>query len=124
AALVAEEQPVLAGRTGRLAVEQEGTERRNAGAGADHDDWRLRILRQAEAVRLLHIDLELLALADALAKEGRGDTDALALADDVTHGIHRQRQLSGGRVVRRGDRIEPRMERLQRLDEGFGMRPR
>ena len=59
AALMAEEQPVLAGRAGRLAVEQEGAERRDAGARADHDDRRLRILRQREAMRLLHIDLHL-----------------------------------------------------------------
>src|SRR6266403_286842 len=70
AALMTEEQPVLAGRAGRLAVEQEGAERRDAGTGPDHDDRRLRVLRQAEAVRLLHIDLELLSLVDALAEEG------------------------------------------------------
>ena len=58
----------------------------------------LRILRQTETVRLLHIDLELVALVDALAEEGRGDAEPLALADDVAHGIDRQRQLSGRRT--------------------------
>src|SRR5262249_44955016 len=69
AALMPEEQPVLAGCTRRLAVEQEGSKRRDARAGPDHDDRRPGILRQAEAVRLLHIDLELLAFTDSFAKE-------------------------------------------------------
>src|SRR6185436_4580840 len=107
-----EEQPVLAGRAGRLAIEQEGAERRDAGAGTDHDDRRLRILRQTETVRLLHVDLELLAFSDALAEEGRGNTDPLALADDVAHRIDRQRQFSRRRIVRGRDRVEPRLERL------------
>ncbi len=36
--LVAEEEPVLAGGAGDLALLEEGAEGRDAGAGADHDD--------------------------------------------------------------------------------------
>ena len=68
---MAEEQPVLAGRAGGAAVEQEGAERRHAGAGPDHDDRRLGILRQRKTMRLLHIDLQLIAGIDPLGKEGR-----------------------------------------------------
>src|SRR5262249_34935363 len=53
--LVTEEQPGLARRPlGRPLVE-EGAEWRDAGAWADHDDRRLRILGQGEVVGLLHV---------------------------------------------------------------------
>ena len=71
---------------------------------------------------LLHIDLHLVAGIDAFGEEGRGEAQALALVDDVAHAIDRQRQFSRRRIVRRRDRIEPRLQRLQRLDKGFGMR--
>ena len=71
---------------------------------------------------LLHIDLQLIAGIDALGEEGRGEAQALALVDHVAHAIDRQRQFSGRRIVRRRDRIEPRLQRLQRLDKGLGMR--
>ena len=58
AALVAEEQPVAAGRLRRHALVQEGAERRHAGAGPDHDDRHGGIGGQAEMLRLLDIDLD------------------------------------------------------------------
>src|ERR1700739_513745 len=106
AALMAEEQPVLAWRAGRLAVEQERTERRDAGARPDHDDWHLRILRQREAMGLLHIDLDRIAGLEAFGEECRSQSKALALADHITHAINRQRQLSRRGIVRRRDRIK------------------
>jgi len=72
AALMAEEQPVLAERTGRAAIEQKGAERRDAGAGPDHDDRRLSDPAAARSRGLLHIDLNLVAGLDAFGKEGRG----------------------------------------------------
>ncbi len=66
---MAEEQPVLAGRAGGAAIEQEGAERRHTGAGSDHDDRGPGILRQREAMGLLHIDLQFIAGIDPL---GRG----------------------------------------------------
>src|SRR5689334_23267379 len=40
--LLAEEKPALAARTGRLALLQEGAEWRDAGAGPNHDQSRIR----------------------------------------------------------------------------------
>src|SRR5262249_60502621 len=82
-ALVAEKEPVAPGRPGGHALVQEGAERRDAGAGTDHDDRRRGIGRQAEGVRLLHIDLELVARPDALGAEGRGDAEPAAPLDVV-----------------------------------------
>src|SRR6266849_8866054 len=59
--LVAEEQPVAAGRLGGHALVQKGAERGDAGAGTDHDDGHGGISRQAEIMRLLDIDLDVVA---------------------------------------------------------------
>ena len=69
---MAEEQPVLAGRAGGATIEQEGAERRHAGAGPDHDDRGLWILRQREAMGLLHIDLQFIAGIDPLGQKRGG----------------------------------------------------
>src|SRR6185312_13644524 len=97
---MAEEKPVLSGCAGRLAVEQESAKRRHTRTWSNHDDRSLSVLWQCEAVRFLHIDLHLLAGIDTLGKEGRGKPEPLAFADDVTHAIDRQRQLSGRCIVR------------------------
>ena len=117
---MAEEQPVAARRLGRHALVQEGAERRDAGAGADHDDRHRGIGRQAEGVRLLHIDFELCAGLDA-ARRGtsRRRRGACALADLVAHGIDGERDAAGIDLRRGRDRIEPRLQRIERLDEGF-----
>ena len=54
-ALMTEEQPVAAFCFGRHTLVQEGAERRDAGAGTDHDDRRRGIGRQAEGMRLLNV---------------------------------------------------------------------
>src|SRR5579862_3533035 len=100
---MAKEQPVASGRTGRPAIEQEGTERRDAGTRPDHDDRRLLVLWKAEAVSLLYIDLQLISRLDAFGEEGRGKAEPLALADHVAHAVDRQRQFARRRVVRRRD---------------------
>src|SRR3569623_2149745 len=99
AALMAEKQPVAPRRPSRPPVVQEGAEWCHTGAGADHDDGRLWILRQPEPMRLLNVDLERVARIDALCKKRGGNANALALADHVTNGIDRQRQTAGRRVV-------------------------
>src|ERR1700723_273757 len=106
---MAEEQPVAPGGAGGLAFEQESAEWRDAGAGADHDDRYLRILRKTKTVRLLHIDFHLIAGLDSLGEEGRGKPQPPALANDVTHAVDGQRQVAGRRGVRGGDRIKPRL---------------
>ena len=123
AALVAEEQPGAAARAERLALLQEGAERRDAGARADHHDRRLRIVRQAEPVRLLHIGLHDFAGRDALAKEGRGDAEPVARADAIAHRVDGQRHAARGGFRRRRNRVEPRRQRIERLEHGLGIGP-
>src|SRR5438105_2415774 len=53
-ALLAEEEPVASLRADRAALVQERAERRDARAGADHDDRRLAVFRQTKTVRDLH----------------------------------------------------------------------
>ena len=49
-ALFAEEEPVVAGLAGGLALFEEGAEGGDAGAGADHDDGHGGVFGQAEVV--------------------------------------------------------------------------
>ena len=96
AALMAEEQPGAAARAERLPLLQEGAERRDAGARADHDDRRLGIVRQAETVRLLNIGFHRVARRDALAEKGRGDAEPVARADAVAHRSRRSARRGQG----------------------------
>ena len=117
---MAEEQPVAALRLGRHALVQEGAERRDAGAGADHDDRRLRIGGQAEGVRLLHVDLERLRPGvTRSARNVEATPRRCALADPVAHGVDGERDAAGIGLRRGRDRVEPRLQRIERLDEGF-----
>ena len=108
---MAEEQPVLARRLDRLALVQEGAERRDAGAGADHDDRLAGIGRQREIVRLLYVGTERVAGLHPLGEAGGADAEPLPLADFVAHAIDRQRQPAGRGLRRRRDRVEPRTQR-------------
>src|SRR5262249_12285135 len=78
AALVAEEQPIATGRFARHAFVEKRAERRDAGAGPDHDDGRRRVRRKTEVLRLLDVDLDLVAGARPLAEEGGGNAEPLA----------------------------------------------
>src|SRR5580704_10557542 len=95
AALMAEEQPVAAGRVDRLPLLQERAKRRHAGAGADHDDRLGWIVRQREMLGLLHIDPDLVAGSDAPAEEGRADAEPRALLDLITYRIDGERDAAG-----------------------------
>src|SRR5262249_4273793 len=119
----AEEQPVATRCLDGLSFMQEGTEWRDAGAGADHDDRFRLILWQREMLRLLQVDTELAAGRDAAAEECRANAKARALVDLVAHRIDRERNTTGMRFGRRGDRIDARLQRIERLDEGFGVGP-
>ena len=123
AALMAEEQPVRPARLGGLALLQEGAERRDAGAGPDHDDRLGRIGRQREMLRLLHIDLELVARAHAAGQESRADAEPHALGDFVAHRVDGERDAAGIGLERGGDRIDPRLQGIERFDEGFRVGP-
>ena len=122
AMLVAVEQPVASGRLGRPSLVQEGAERRNPGAGTDHDDRDCEVGGQAEGVGLLHIDLDLVPGRDPIGEIGRADSEPPALADIVAHRVDRERHALGIGLGRGRDRIEPRLHRVERFDEGFGVR--
>src|SRR5262249_12786175 len=95
AVLMAEEQPVAAGRPGRHALVQEGTKRRNAGAGTDHDDRGGRVGGETEAIGLLHVDLDPVAGRGAFRQIGGGDAEPATVADFVAHGVDGERDPAG-----------------------------
>jgi hypothetical protein len=87
--LVAEEQPVASFGAGRAALVQERAERRDAGAGADHDDRRVPAGRRGEAVRGLHEHPHL------LPRRAR-----------ARRGTSRRRPCTGGRAVDEPDEAD------------------
>ena len=48
---------------------------------------------------------------------------AYAIVDRVAHVVDGQGHPSWRRIVRRRDRVEPWLERIESLDEGFGVGP-
>ena len=54
----AKEQPVLAGGAARRALFDEGPKRRDAGAGADHDERHVVVGRQAEGAVAVELQLD------------------------------------------------------------------
>src|ERR1019366_9108307 len=89
---------------GRLAVEQEGAERGDAGARSDHDDRRSGILRQREAVGLLHIDLDLIAWLDGTTRSNRAAVAAAPALRRRLRGADERRRISATPPSRRGSR--------------------
>ncbi len=74
-------------------------------------------------MRLLHIDLHPVAGVHAFGEERRGDAQPLAAVDGVADGVDAERHAVGIDLGRRRDRIEPRLQRIERLDEGFRIGP-
>jgi hypothetical protein len=118
---MAEEQPVAPRRLERLPLVQERAERRNAGAGPDHDDRPRRIVGQREMLRLLHIDPDLVAGRRAAAQEGRAHAKPHALVDLVPDRIDRKRHARRVAAMRGGDRIDARLQRIECFDEILGV---
>ncbi len=123
AALMAEEQPVAPGCFARHALVEKGAERRDPGAGADHDDGRGWIGRKSKVLRFLDIDLELVAWAHALGQEGRGDAEPCSAVDGIAYRVDAERHAVAIDPGRAGDGIEARLQRIERLDEGFRIGP-
>ena len=74
-------------------------------------------------LRLLDIGLDLGAGRDAVGEIGRGDAGPRTLADLVANGVDGERDLTGLSLRRRRDRIKPRLQRIERFDERFGIGP-
>src|SRR5262249_40644699 len=104
------------------ALVEKSTERRDARAGTDHDDRHGRIAWKAEVLRLLYINLDLVARAYTLGEEGGGDAEARAAVDRIAHRVDAQRNAGAIDAGRAGDGIEPRLQRVERLDHGFRIR--
>ena len=90
-AALAEEEPVLSGGGESAALVQEGAEGCDAGAGADHDDGRIGLLRQAKFFVWLNVDGAAFAGVGAVGEQGGADAAALAvvraIADDGDGGV-------------------------------------
>src|SRR3984893_18968893 len=70
-------------------------------------------------LRLLDIDLDPLAGVHALAEEGGSDAKAGAAIDRIAHRVHAQRHAPAINLRRAGDEVEPRLQWIESLDEGF-----
>src|SRR4029077_3419622 len=123
AALMAEEQPIATGRFARHAVMEKRAERRDADAGPDHDDGRRWIRRKTEVLRLLDVDFDLVAGARPLAEEGGGNAEPLAPIDRIAHCVDAQRHSVSIDLWRASNGIEPRLQRVERLDQRFRIGP-
>ena len=86
----AEDQPGLAARAGRRAVRQEGAERRDASAWANHNHRHRRFGRQAEMAGL-DIGVDRPGRRGAIGQERAGDTVPHPAASRIAH--HRDAQM-------------------------------
>ena len=107
--LVAEEQPGMPAHPGRRAFLQEGTERGDAGAGADHDDGDGRVRRQAEMAGLDACQ-DLPVHRRAVGEERAGDTVPHPAAPLRPHHANAEMHLAGFGPQRGRDRIQPRFQ--------------
>ena len=104
----------------RGAVLDEGAERRDAGAGADHDDRRGAIGRQAEVLVRLDEDRHRVARFHEVREIGRADALALAAVGLVADGGHREMHLVGMGERAGSDRIKPRRQLAEDAGERIG----
>ena len=109
-AAVAEEQPRATASAGGAALLHEGAERRDAGAGADHDDVPVR-RRKREMLVGLELDPQPAAFLEPLGDIGRGDALSRAAMGLVAHGGNQQMRLFAYFAARGGDRIGARRQR-------------
>ena len=82
-----EEQPIAPGRSARHTFVQERAERRDAGAGADHDDRYRRIGGKAEMLSFLDIDVDRVAGTQPFAEKCGRDAEAGAAVDRIANGV-------------------------------------
>ena len=84
-AAIAEEQPAAARQAVRPAMMEKRAERRDAGARADHDHRRSRILRQAKSRVSLHVHRRLRPGGEPVREPCRCDAAAAPAATLITH---------------------------------------
>jgi len=121
---IAEEQPIAADGAGRAALLQKGAERRDPGAGADHDQRRIVVLGQPEIMGLADEYRNWFAESHAIGKPAGGDAVALPAAQFVAHGCDGQVDAPLRRFWRRGNRIETWLQRSKGRDQFLQRRTR
>ena len=115
--LVAEEEPVAALCAGGAALLEKGTERRNAGAGPDHDHGDVAAGGRAEGLVRMDEHTDRARGEAALGEEGGTDALAGATVLVVADGADGEVDLPGMGLGRGGDGVEARLELLQAGDE-------
>ena len=100
-----------------LTLLQERAERRDARAGADHDDRAFQLLRQAEMLRRLDEDRQPGGIRHAVGQERGGDAVPLPAVRVVAQGVHGEMHLLGVRLEAGRDGVQPGLEFAQQLDE-------
>ena len=117
---VAEEQPAAAARLRGAALLHESAERRDAGAGADHDDV-LVGRRQREMLVGLQLHAHAAAALEPLGDVVRGNALARAAMAFVAHRRNQQMRLVADFAPRRGDRIGARRKRPRQRAQFLGI---
>ena len=117
APLFAEEQPVPARGAHDAPLFDERAKRREAGAGADHDELTREIGRHREMF-LLVLEIHRRGGIDRppVGEPRGGHALALASADRISHRHHEQVHLAGMGAQARRDGIQPRDALAERFD--------
>ena len=114
--LFAEEQPVAPLVAPGAALVEKAAEGGDAGAGADHDQRDVALVRQAEVARGLDMDLGG-GLAQAVSEKGGRH----ALAPAVAHRRDGEMYLAGMGQGAGSDGIEPRLQALETAEQLAGI---
>ena len=115
--LVAEEEPVAALRAERETLLEECAERRDAGAGTDHDHRCVAIHRRLEAMGRLHKNGNCGCFVHAIREERGSDAVATATVRLVAHCGDGEMHFIRVRLEARRDRVKSRREFLQQRNE-------
>ncbi len=116
ASLLAEEQPVLSRRAGDAALLDERAERRESGAGPDHDQRPRRIGGHREVLLLiLQIHRRRAGDRPAIGEPGRRHALAHAAANRVADRHHEKVDFARVRIQARRDRIQAGQALAKRL---------
>lgn len=113
---IAEEEPVAARCVGGLAFFEEGAERGNACAGADHDHVRCAVAGEAESWIVVDENTGFMAV-DAIREEGRADAAAFAPVRLVADDADAEMNFAWVSFWAGGDGVEARLEFFQHRDK-------
>ena len=121
---VAEEQPVLTLCAFRRALLHKRAERRDAGTGTNHDHRRFRVRRQTEVIVMLDKNANFAVFFDAVGQETGSAAGTSATFNIITHYANGDVDFAFHFRLRRGDRVEPRRQRAQQVNQRLGIQLR